>query len=78
MRIDTDEIKALLTSEILKRDIVEGQDMKDAKRKVKRAYRRAASKRELPSAREPAPAPPTDNGTVCLPDQGEREQTDGG
>ncbi|MCK4658899.1 MAG: type I restriction enzyme HsdR N-terminal domain-containing protein [Phycisphaerae bacterium] len=77
MRIDSEEIKVLLTSEILKRDIVEGQDMKDAKRKVKRAYRRAASKRESPSAPEVAPPPPTDNGTVCLPDQGERELTDG-
>ena len=78
MSIDTDEVKVLLTSEILKRDIVEGQDMKDAKRKVKRARRRAASKGEAPSAPEPAPPPPTDNGTACLRDQGAREQGDGG
>ena len=78
MSIDTDEVKVLLTSEILKRDIVEGQDMKDAKRKVKRARRRAASKGESPSAPEPAPPPPTDNGTACLRDQGAREQGNGG
>ena len=37
MRILPDDIKELLTTEILKRDIVEGEDLKGAKRKVRRA-----------------------------------------
>jgi hypothetical protein len=56
MKIDPDEIKELLTAEILKRDIVEGEDIRDAKRKVKRAHRRVDTKRE---AVPPPPAPPT-------------------
>ena len=69
MRIDAVEIKALLTTEILKRDIVEGQDIKDAKRKVKRAYRRAESKRGSTPAPQPPHVPLTNNGTGCLPEQ---------
>ena len=74
MRIEADEIKALLATEILKRDIVEGQDIKDAKRKVKRAYRRAESRRESSPAPQAPPAPLTDKGTACLPDQAERQE----
>lgn len=62
MKIDTDDVKDLLTNEIVKRDIVEGDDIKDAKRKVTRAHRRSKSRREsaLPSENEGAPtAPPS-------------------
>ncbi len=78
MRIDADEINALLATEILKRDIVDGQDIKDAKRKVKRAYRRAESKRESTPAPQASRAPQTHNGTACLPDQAARQGADGG
>ena len=78
MRIDIHEIKGLLVTEILKRDIVEGQDMKDAKRKVRRAHRRAESKRESASGPKPTPAPPpTDSGMTSLPQPGDRHQADG-
>ena len=78
MRIDINEIKGLLVTEVLKRDIVEGQNMKDAKRKVRRAHRRAGSKRESASGPRPTPAPPpTDGGMTSLPRQGDRQQTDG-
>lgn len=45
MKIDPDEIKDIMTAEILKRDIVEGEDIKGAKRKVKRARKRAERKK---------------------------------
>ncbi len=54
MKIDPEEISELLTAEILKRDIVEGENIKDAQRKMKRARRRAESKKET----EPAPPAP--------------------
>ncbi len=76
MRIDAEDIEQILTAEILKRDIVEGEDIKDAKRRVGRAHRRAESKREAsaPPTPKPAPAvtPPSPTaGTVPTPDQAE-------
>jgi hypothetical protein len=77
MRIDLADVKELLTSEILKRDIVEGEDLKDARRKVRRAGGRKRARRRgraetsstrAPTARtEPGPehdsASDTDTGT---------------
>jgi len=73
MKISPEEIKELLTSEILKRDIVEGEDIKDAKRKVKRARRRAESSRvAAPEARalniqRSAPEAAPDPGPLAAP-----------
>jgi len=44
MKIGLQEIKGMLASEIIKRDIVEGEDIKSAKRKVTRAKKKAAKK----------------------------------
>ncbi|MFH1748621.1 MAG: type I restriction enzyme HsdR N-terminal domain-containing protein [Planctomycetota bacterium] len=52
MKISPEEIKEILTSEVLKRDIVEADDLKDAKRKVRRAGKRSERK-----TRKVAPAP---------------------
>lgn len=46
MKIDTDDVKDVVANEIMKRDVVEGEEIKDAKRKVTRAHRRSKSKRE--------------------------------
>ena len=48
MKIDPEDIKELLTTEVLKRDIVEADDLKDAKRKVRRAGGRKRSERKRP------------------------------
>ncbi|HUU97782.1 MAG TPA: restriction endonuclease subunit R [Phycisphaerae bacterium] len=60
MKIDTDDVKDIVTNEIVKRDIVEGDDIKVATRKVTRAHRRSKSRREapLPSESERGPTPP--------------------
>ena len=61
MKIDAEDISELLKADILKRDIVEGEDINDAKRLVKRARGRALRKRVerpqpavKPVARSPA------------------------
>ena len=52
-RIDTDEIKAVLVSDILKREIIEGEKADEAKKKISRAANNAlrakAAKDEPPS-----------------------------
>jgi predicted acetyltransferase len=45
MNIDPDEIKEIMTAEILKRDIVEGEEIKGAMKKVKKAQKQAESKK---------------------------------
>ena len=63
MKIDTDDIKDIITNGIVKRDIVEGDEIKDARRKITRAHRRSKSRRESAlsseSEREPTPPPST-------------------
>ncbi len=46
MKIDTDDVKDIVTNDIIKRVIVEGEDIKDARRKVTRALKRRKSRRE--------------------------------
>lgn len=46
IKIDTDDVRDILTNDIIKREIIEGGDIKYAKRKVTRARRRGKSKRE--------------------------------
>lgn len=60
MKIDTDDVKDIVTNDIMKRDIVEGDGIKDARRKVTHAHRRSKSRREppLPSLSERGPTPP--------------------
>lgn len=54
LKVAPDDIKELLTTEVLKRDIVEGEDLKDARRKVRRAGKRSERK-----PRKAAPPPTT-------------------
>jgi hypothetical protein len=49
MKVDTGQIEDLLKSEILKRDVVEGEEMTTARRKVRRASKRAKGKRSASS-----------------------------
>jgi len=57
MKISTDDIEELLKTEILKRDIVESDGIKNAKRKLRRAAKRSSSKKE----NAPTPPTPTDD-----------------
>ncbi len=41
VRIDTDEIRAVLLNEVLKREVVEGEKAQEAARKLSRAANRA-------------------------------------
>lgn len=61
MKIAPNDIKGLLTTEILKRDIVEGEDLRDAKRKVRRAGGRRRSEKR--SFRETVPETAPDETT---------------
>jgi len=49
MKIDCEQIEDLLKTEVMKRDVVEGDEMSSAKRKVRRAGKRAASKAAVQS-----------------------------
>ncbi|MFH1420323.1 MAG: restriction endonuclease subunit R [Planctomycetota bacterium] len=76
MKIETDDVKSILTNEIVKRVIVEGGDIQDAMRKVKRTHRRIKSKREpaqvsgSPIAPDAATRPMTIDGDS--PESGDR------
>lgn len=61
IRVEIEEIQALLASEVLKRDVVEGEKAAEAKQKVKRAAGRrlkVASAEERASPPPAAPSPP--------------------
>ncbi len=60
MKISIEEIEKLLHSEVIKRDIMEGEELKGAKRRVKRVGKRTSKKhivesRSLAKERETAP-----------------------
>jgi predicted type IV restriction endonuclease len=40
IKVTTDEIKTVLTNEVIKREIFEGEESEDAKRKISRAYKK--------------------------------------
>lgn len=66
VKIDIEQISDVLTQEIIKREVMEGDKADEAQRKVNRAVKRAASKkiaREAEEAAEPPTAdqPPADN-----------------
>lgn len=47
VRIDADEIRAVLSSEVLKRDVLEGDKADDARRKLSRAANRALREKSV-------------------------------
>lgn len=63
VRIDTDQIRAVLTNEVIKREVMEGEKADEAKKKIAKAVAkslRAAPAKESKSAppvQEPHPAP---------------------
>jgi predicted type IV restriction endonuclease len=52
MKIDVDEVQQILSKEVMKRDVVEADELKSARRKVARSTRRS-SKSESASVRQP-------------------------
>ena len=56
VKIDIDEIKAMLTSEVLKRELVEGEEAEAAQTKVKKFYRKGRS-RPKKQQKNQTPAP---------------------
>lgn len=46
IKVETDEIEAILTSDVLKRDVLEGKEAEQAKGRVKRAASRRLKKRQ--------------------------------
>lgn len=63
-RIDTDQIREVLTSEVLKRDVLEGEKADDARRRIARAASkalRAAQPRSAPAAQSPQDAASSDS-----------------
>lgn len=67
VKIDVDQIKAVLTAEVIKREVMEGDKADEAKKKIARAASkalRAAAAKEKPAASAPPavmapPVPPT-------------------
>lgn len=51
IKVDTDEINSILTSDVLKRDVVEGDPMKEAHHQVKKASSRKLAKRKSRSSK---------------------------
>jgi hypothetical protein len=49
IKVETDEIKAILTGDVLKRDVLEGKEAEQAKGRVKRAASRRLKKRKRDS-----------------------------
>ena len=41
MRINTEEIKAVLTNEVIKRDVMEGEKADEARRKISRSAKKS-------------------------------------
>ncbi|OGT18846.1 MAG: restriction endonuclease subunit R [Gammaproteobacteria bacterium RBG_16_57_12] len=62
-RIDTDEIKSVLVSDVLKREIIEGEKADEAKKKISRA---ASNALRAKSAKEAPPSIPA----ATIPDEG--------
>lgn len=63
-RIDTDQIREVLTSEVLKRDVLEGEKADDARRRIARAASkalRAAQPKTAPAAQAPHDAASSDS-----------------
>jgi len=60
VRIDTDQIKAVLEAEVLKREVLEGDRAEHAKRKISRAA--STPLRNLPAGKEDTPTPETPAG----------------
>lgn len=66
VRIDVEQIRAVLTSEVIKRDVVEGEKAEEARRKVARAAARAL--RNPVGKAERKPAREVEVSAVALPD----------
>lgn len=57
-KVDVDELRGLLQSEVLKRDVFDGEDAKQAAEFLKKAARSAERKRAREAADDEPPAPP--------------------
>ena len=69
VRIDNDQIRAVLVNEVLKREVMEGDKAEDARKKIARAASkslRAASVKEAKSGEVPV-LPPTDEDADAAP-----------
>jgi hypothetical protein len=69
VRVDTDYLRALLQTDVLKRDLVDGEEAKAASQNVKR-LQRAASKKRSSGEKEKAPSPalaPVEDASASLP-----------
>lgn len=58
VKVSPEEIGEVLRSEVLKRDIIEGEEVKDAQRRVRRSAKRASTKK-IEQPRKGVPAPPS-------------------
>lgn len=58
VKIDNEQISDVLTNEIIKRDVMEGDKADEAQRKVNRAVKRAASKKTVKESGEPGSEEP--------------------
>lgn len=61
VRIDTEEIQAVLTQEVLKRDVIEGEKADEARKKVARAANKALKARAAAAGPQDPPQPPADS-----------------
>ena len=61
VKIDTEEIRAVLTAEVLKRDVLEGDKADDARKKLSRAANRALRERATKANDESTAVPPPEN-----------------
>ena len=56
VKVQPEELRAVLTQEVLKRDVVEGDQAEEARRKVQRALARALRTRQVKADEEPSNA----------------------
>jgi hypothetical protein len=69
-RIDLDEIRNVLTSEVIKREVMEGEKAEEARKKIARAAAkvlRAKAQKETEPAESPALMPSTNSAPLSIP-----------
>jgi len=70
VKVDTDELEAILENDVLKRDVVEGNSAERAKTRVKKAATKALRERKKKVA-EKKPMPPAQTLPVAVPPEDE-------
>lgn len=79
MKVDIEEVEQIVRTEVLKREIVEGEEAKSAKTRVNKFYRKSTASRQQKKKEEkkpsPSPQPPEESVTEKLLREAQEEDT---